>query len=60
MINIPQRAGLGQAPLPSLHFPPAKRKAQLIILGLTCLSRGEWRMVMAITHLIQRRGWSHV
>jgi hypothetical protein len=48
-LTVPQLERLGQA----------QRKAQRVNLGLTCLIRGEWQMVMAITHLNQRRGWSH-
>jgi hypothetical protein len=36
------------------------QKAKLINLGLFALSRGEWQIVMAITHLIGKRGLAHV
>ena len=35
------------------------RKAQLVDLGLWCLSRGEWRIVQALTCLVQREGLKH-
>jgi hypothetical protein len=38
---------------------PRQRKSALMDLNLACLARGEWQMVVAITQLIQRRGWSH-
>jgi hypothetical protein len=33
-------------------------KAALADVGLYALTRGEWQMVMAITRMIQERGWS--
>ena len=59
-LSIPQLERSGQAPLPLLPLLPAKRKAQLVNLGLAWLSHGEWAMVAAITRLIQERGWRHV
>jgi hypothetical protein len=38
---------------------PAVRKAALIDLGMQVLARGEWRMVAALTRIIQARGWRH-
>jgi hypothetical protein len=35
------------------------QKAKLVDLGLIALSRGEWRMVAAITRLLQKRGWCY-
>jgi hypothetical protein len=34
-------------------------KSKLVDGGMIALARGEWQMVMAITRLLQRRGWSH-
>jgi hypothetical protein len=34
-------------------------KSMLVDLGLACLARGEWAMVLAIDCLIQREGWRH-
>jgi hypothetical protein len=42
---------------PPVVHPP---KATLVDLGLEALSRGEWQIVMAITRLLQKRGWVHV
>ena len=60
MIPLPHLARFRQAPFPSLSCPPVKRRARLLNWGVSCLRRGEWQMVMAITRLIPRRGWSHV
>ena len=34
-------------------------KISLVDIGLYALSRGEIQMVIAITRLIQERGWTH-
>ena len=38
---------------------PSQCKQCLVALGLYALSRGEWHMVMAITRLIQRKGYAN-
>jgi hypothetical protein len=45
--------------IPHSSHPPQAQKTKLVDLGLACLARGEWQMVVAITQLIQWRGWSH-
>jgi hypothetical protein len=37
----------------------ARRKTQLVTLGLQCISLGEWQMTMALTRIIRERGWGH-
>jgi hypothetical protein len=53
-----EAAAIEAAESPSIRRQ-AVEKLRLVNLGLICLSRGEWQMVMAITCLIQRRGWRH-
>lgn len=42
--------------LHSSHLPQAQ-KAKVVDLGLACLARGEWAMVVAITTIIRARRW---
>jgi hypothetical protein len=44
--------------IPLLRHDSHPHKAALVNLGLWCLSCGHWRMVMAITRIIQREGLS--
>jgi hypothetical protein len=39
--------------------PPQAQKAKLVDLGLACLARGEWGMVLDITTIIRARGYQH-
>jgi hypothetical protein len=57
--KIPYLERLGQAPCPSLRLQHPKRKSHLVDLDRACLAREEWRMVLGITRLIQKRGWAH-
>jgi hypothetical protein len=37
--------------------PSTIQKSRLVAIGQYALSHGEWQMVLAITRLIQERGW---
>jgi hypothetical protein len=41
------------------HRNPVHAKSRLVDLGLFFLSRGDIRSVLAITRLIERRGYRH-
>jgi hypothetical protein len=43
----------------SSHFPQ-DQKVKLVDLGVACLARGEWAMVVAITTIIRARRWHRV
>jgi hypothetical protein len=57
--NVPQLERSQQARSPSLPLFPAKWKAQLVDLGLACLSLGEWAIVAAISRSNNKGGMRH-
>ena len=55
----PQSSAQDAVPRSRSTMPRRHRKASLVDLGLWGLSRGEWRIVQALTCLVQREGLTH-